>query len=466
MAVLSTTLLVGLCSFMLTVWFVRRRNMPPGPWSLPLIGYRFGGRPSHEIYQELSRRYGPIFSVRRGPYLTVVLNDKLSIRQALVKNGDAFSDRFVPKYILEGIPDKNKSASIVWSSGKSWSDLRKFGLVTLRAFGMGKKSLEPQINLEAKYLGDEIEATQGKPIEILQYLNKATSNIICQLVFGKRLDYDDVEYQKVVDSITRLFTSVSDSIELRTDFQKAKKFIFSEMHRHRDTFQKSDIRSMVDAFIAHDVISQVFTFEEFWRVLLDFFAAGLETTSVTLSWIILYMITNQDLQQKVQAELDNVVGRGRQPTLSDRENLPFCEATILEVMRLSPILPNLVPHKTSCDVSLSGYTIPKGTIVIPNIWAVHHDSKEWINPEEFKPQRFLSDDGKTVVKSDAWMPFGVGRRECLGFQLAKMELFLFFTNLFQRFVFRIPPGQTQPSFQGVGGFTTAPTTYQTCAAQR
>ncbi|XP_071480730.1 probable G-protein coupled receptor CG31760, partial [Diadema antillarum] len=73
------------------------------------IGYRFGGRPSHETYRDLAKRYGPVFSLRRGPYLAVVLNDKLSIRQALLKNGEVFSDRFVPKYILEGIPGKNKS---------------------------------------------------------------------------------------------------------------------------------------------------------------------------------------------------------------------------------------------------------------------------------------------------------------------------------------------------------------------
>ncbi|XP_071476626.1 cytochrome P450 2U1-like [Diadema antillarum] len=394
-------------------------------------GYRFGGRPSHETYRDLAKQYGPVFSLRRGPYLTVVLNDKLSIRQALLKNGEVFSDRFVPKYILEGIPGKNKSSSVVWSNGKSWSDLRKFGLVTLRAFGMGKKSLEPQINLEAKYLGDEIEATQGKSIEILQYLNKASPNIICQLVFGKRFDYDDVEYRKVVDSIARLFTSVSDS-----DPVNVFSFLLYTPWCH------------------------------FWRSVLDLYAGGLETISLTLSWMIPYLMTYPDVQRKVQAELDSVVGRGRQPKLSDKKNLPFCEATVLEMMRLKPVFPILLPHKTSCDASLFGYTIPEGTIVIPNIWAVHHDSKEWTDPEEFKPQRFLSDDGKTVIKSDAWMPFGVGRRECLGLQLAKMEIYLFFTYLFQRFEFRIPPGQPQPSLQGVSGLTTAPTKYQTCAIQR
>ena len=111
----------------------------------------------------------------------------------------------------------------------------------------------------------------------------------------------------------------------------------------------------------------------------------------------------------MQNELDTVVGRGRQPTTDDRPNLPYCDATLMEVMRIRPVLPVSLPHMTSADASLEGYTIPKGTIVIPNLWAVHHDRKEWDNPQEFHPNRFLSPDGQTVEKNEAWMPFSIGK---------------------------------------------------------
>ena len=107
-------------------------------------------------------------------------------------------------------------------------------------------------------------------------------------------------------------------------------------------------------------------------------------------------------------ELDAVVGRGRQPSLADRPNLPYCDATINETMRIRPPVPLAVPHKTSRSITFESYTIPKDTIVIPNLWAVHHDPAEWKNPDVFDPERFLTDGGRTVMKSDAWMPFGVG----------------------------------------------------------
>ena len=113
--------------------------------------------------------------------------------------------------------------------------------------------------------------------------------------------------------------------------------------------------------------------------------------------------------QQVQTELDAVVGRGRQPTISDRARLPYCEATFMEIMRIRPVLPVALPHMTSRNVSLGGYTIPKGTVVVPNLWAVLHDPADWTDPDEFHPERFLENhDSPTVKKNEAWIPFGIG----------------------------------------------------------
>ncbi|XP_030839240.1 cytochrome P450 2U1-like [Strongylocentrotus purpuratus] len=214
-------------------------------------------------------------------------------------------------------------------------------------------------------------------------LNNTTANVICRIVFGRRFEYDDEELQGILRGFFENFSTISG------------------IYRRR-----------------------------ICRVVLDFFAAGTETTSTALSWAILYLCLYPDVQTKVQSELDTVVGRGRQPAISDRARLPYCEATLMESMRIRPVLPLSLPHTTSRSVSLGGFTIPQGNDHHPNIWAAHHDPEVWDDPDDFRPERFLENhDSPTVKKNDSWIPFGLGRRECLGAQLAKMESFLLFRDL-------------------------------------
>nr|XP_054767382.1 cytochrome P450 2J2-like [Lytechinus pictus] len=479
---LVTSVFLGALGFLLCILLIRRRKkLPPGPWSLPFIGYNFKEDLIHEAYTDLAKKYGPVFSLKRGSFLFVVLNDKDSLRQALAKSGEFFSDRFVAGHLNWGIPDPQKKASIVFSNGKPWSDLRKFSLPALRSFGFGKRSLVPRINLEARYLADEIRNIRGKPTDLSIMLYKATANIICQLLFGRRYEYDDPEYIGILKSVEDTVSLIpeTDPVNIfeslihtpkykhyRETIFADRDFMMSHVKSHQETFQKENIRDFIDAFLADDDIRQEFKVEYLWRILLDFFLGGTDTTAVVTSWAILLLAIHPDVQQKIQTELDTVIGRGRQPTTEDRPQLPYCNATLAEVMRIRPVLPVSVPHMTSDDVSLGGYSIPKGAIIVPNLWAVHHDPREWKDPEDFNPDRFLSKDGKVFQKNDAWMPFGVGRRDCVGSQLAKMETFLLFTNLFQQFEFRLPLNQPTPSLRGETGITMNPEPYEICAIER
>ncbi|XP_003723543.2 cytochrome P450 2U1 [Strongylocentrotus purpuratus] len=112
----------------------------------------------------------------------------------------------------------------------------------------------------------------------------------------------------------------------------------------------------------------------------------------------MYMILHQDVQEKIHKELDDVVGRNRLPSLTDRPNLPYTEATLLEIQRFATITPLGVPHAPVQDTVLNGYDIPKGTVVLPNLWAIHHEPDLWKNPDEFNPARFLNPDTKQVVQ--------------------------------------------------------------------
>jgi len=114
----------------------------------------------------------------------------------------------------------------------------------------------------------------------------------------------------------------------------------------------------------------------------------------------------------------------------------------------------------SQDVEFEGFRIPKNAHVIPLLHAVHMNPDTWEEPEEFRPERFLSPDGTKVVKPEHFMPFGVGQRMCLGDNLAEKEFFLFFSTLMQHFDVKNPEGVPLPDLKGVPGVTVTPQVFE------
>ena len=121
---------------------------------------------------------------------------------------------------------------------------------------------------------------------------------------------------------------------------------------------------------------------------------------------------NVDIQNKMWKEIDNVVGVERLPRLSDRPNLPYCEAVILESLRLGNIVPLSLPHLVTGDVKCQGYKIPKGSVIFPCLDSVVHDEKLFPNSHDFKPERFIDTDGK-LYNQDKVLTFSLGEFICI-----------------------------------------------------
>ncbi|PIK37426.1 putative cytochrome P450 1A1-like [Apostichopus japonicus] len=153
-----------------------------------------------------------------------------------------------------------------------------------------------------------------------------------------------------------------------------------------------------------------------------------------------------DLQKRMQEEMDDVIGRDRLPSLADRGRLPLTEAFLAEVSRHSSVVPTTLPHSTIRDTILEGgynLYIPKDTVVFVNLYSIHCDPEEWNEPGKFDPKRFLSQDGQKLDndKVDSLMRFGVGRRRCIGSEVAQMELFLYFSVILHQCSLRSTEGQ-------------------------
>lgn len=133
------------------------------------------------------------------------------------------------------------------------------------------------------------------------------------------------------------------------------------------------------------------------------------------------MILFPEVQQKAQEELDRVVGTDRLPSFADRSSLPYIDAVVKEVLRWHPVSPMGVPHVASEDNVHNGMFIPKGTLLMPNIWLFTRDERIYKDPEMFAPERFL---GKSPEINPSTFVFGFGRRICPGRELSDANIFL------------------------------------------
>ncbi|KAL7300798.1 hypothetical protein TKK_0006772 [Trichogramma kaykai] len=473
-------------------WLAYQRSLPPGPIGIPIYGIlKRVRRDLHVEFGEMAKRYGPVFSAKLGQNLVVVISDHKLIKKAF--NREEFTARPETEFnnILGGY-------GIVNSQGQLWKDERRFLHDKFRFFGMrihGKSEMAACIDTELSLFMSRIDSFNGGKMNLSAPLGMAITNIICQVTMGVRFNIDDkrfLRFTELTNEGFRLFGSLASTnyiplmrylpgmndIYKKLDGNRKEMAAFFQetIEDHRKTYEENKVRHLVDAYIEKIDEARIKGEEDklfqgkdqdrhLQQILGDLFSAGMETVKTTLEWAVILMLHNPEHAKAVQEELDQVVGRSRNPTLADLPFLPRCEATIMEIMRITSIVPLGTTHSTSRDVLLSGHLIPKGTQVIPLLHAIHMDEELWDEPQKFNPSRFLTTDNK-VHKPEFFIPFGAGRRMCLGEVLARMELFLFFSTLLHTYDLTVPEGHELPSLKGNTGITVTPNAFEVCLIKR
>eukprot|EP00057_Strongylocentrotus_purpuratus_P004110 XP_003728047.1 PREDICTED: cytochrome P450 2U1 isoform X1 [Strongylocentrotus purpuratus] len=459
---------------------------PPSPTGLPFFGNLFSFQEDmRHLFRKWTNEIGGIFRLRIGPVMDiVVINDVEAIREAFVEKADAFSDRMVPP--LLGVAF-GKRGSLIWPAGDGWKKTRKFGHSAFRSMGLGNRRIEDKIVEEGRILVQACEMKEGEPFNPRVLITNAVGNMIACLVTGSRYDYGDPDFVKIVGDIERLsentsLTSLGNVFPflyytpLYTGFRRPMQdiisYIKSMVKQHQQNFDPLNVRDIIDLYMVElkqqreQQIPGVVEENLEWRLVVELFLAGMVTTSDSLLWAILIVAQHPQLMKEIQKEIDDVIGEERPPKMADQDALPLIVATLMEVSRIRPVTPLALPRLTSRDATVQGYHIPKDTVVLMNLWEVLNTPKNWDKPEEFNPYRFLSEDRRSVVDHPAFIPFGIGLRACLGEKLARMQMFIIFTSLLQKFTFCLADDSRSVGMKGKAGIAYSPLKYDIILKRR
>ncbi|XP_067156919.1 cytochrome P450 2J2-like [Apteryx mantelli] len=413
----------------------RPRNFPPGLQLFPLVGTFVDFKQLlHLALQKFTARYSNIFSVQFGSLTFVVVNGYQMVREAPVHQAKIFADH--PNILLlQGI---FRGFGLISLNQHIWRQQRKFALSTLKSIAV---RFEEKVHKESWYLVEIAEEEKGQPFDPHYKINSAVSTIICSVTFGNRFDYCDNHFQDLLQSLAEtLLLTASFWGHLYNAFplvmrwlpgpfrkifrhwEKLKNFVKRVIAKHKEDLNQSESGDDIDCRLREinrkgkwkGDTSSYFHEENLLCSTLDLFLTGTETTATAIRWALLYMAMYRHVQD---FDLEGNQPAGSYPDIPMTWKIGAIQTDTLFFSQ-SPVLPHL----------------SQGTTLMTSLTSVMFDKNVWETPDTFNPEHFL--EKGQYRKREAFLPFSAGKRACPSEQLARTELFIFFTALLQKFTFQ------------------------------
>ncbi|CAG2161472.1 unnamed protein product [Oppiella nova] len=389
-----------LVKFYLRVW-----SLPPGPIPLPLIGnlWMMIGKNKDLIggMTQLCDKYPKMFTFWMATRASIVITDIELSREVFRKN--EFAGRPTDSYTGSLFSNEDYTDIVFTNYGPNWEALRRV------AHSAVHLSIDDPEFLHIKYVMKDYSKELG-----------------ARLLFW--------EMSPLFRSIDR--KEVAKHKKLFEDF---KNDLIIQYRDHYKDYSETVIRDFCDALISaknealrdHKESARYLTDNNLAMAVFDLFLAGTDTSQITLRWMLLFLSYYPEVQRKLRQEIETQIG-DRMPTHEDRNRCHYVMAFIAETLRFRNVAPQGVPHSAVVDTKIDGYSIPKGMIIFVFQGYILNDEKHWTDPHKLTPERFLDSEGRFMTtRPKAYIPFGVGRRVCLGEKLAIADLFLVLVTFLQ-----------------------------------
>ncbi|KAK8541718.1 hypothetical protein V6N12_014345 [Hibiscus sabdariffa] len=482
----ETTILYSSLSFIfllfsLNLLFRSRKhpqNLPPSPPSLPILGHLHLLKPPvHRFYHSLSQKYGPVFSLRLGSRLLVVVSSSTAAEECFTKNDVVLANR--PKLIMGKYFGFNYTTVTTSSYGDHWRNLRRIGAIEIFS--------SSRLNTFASIRKDEVrrllvnlsrDSRRGfARVELKPMLHGLTLNNIMRMVAGKRYHGDEATGEDEERAFKELiaeavsyagsgnFADFLPALNWFGGYEKKVKKLWKKMNgllqklidekRRKKLENNNNTTSMIDHLLnLQQSDPHYYTDEIIKGLIVVLILAGTDTSAVTLEWAMSNLLNHPQVLNKAKAEIDREIGDDNLIDESDVPKLKYLQSIILETLRLHPAAPLLLPHMPSSDCTIGGYDVPRGAFVLVNAWSIHRDPKFWDDPTSFKPERFENGEklgGNDPLGSYKLIPFGLGRRACPGAGLAQRVVGLALGAMIQCFEWERIDSKEIDMVEGTGG---------------
>ncbi|XP_030537999.2 cytochrome P450 81Q32-like [Rhodamnia argentea] len=438
------------------------RNLPRPPFpTLPVVGHLYLlKKPLHRSLSRLSRRHGPVSLLHFGSRRVLVVSSPDAAEECLTKNDVVFANR--PR-LLAGKHLGYNYTSLAWSAyGDHWRNLRRIAsleilstnrLLTLSGIRAG----------EVKSLIRQLAKSGGQSVDMKSAFFELMLNVMMQMIAGKRYYRENVgeveEARQFREMVTESFrvggaSNIGEFLPfLRWMGLTGVEEKLMELQKKRDEFMQSLIderrsgegdqsleaaaeggkrKTLIQVLLSLQATEPDYYKDETIKsLMLVLLPAGTDTSAATTEWAMSAMLNHPEILKKAQAEIDEVVGHDRLVGESDLPKLPYLHCIMNETMRMYPVGPLLVPHESAEECRVGGYRVPRGTMLLINLFSIQNDPKYWPDATKFKPERFEGMEG--VRDGYKMMPFGSGRRGCPGENLALRMVGLTLGSLIQCF---------------------------------